>query len=150
MYLTLYPFRLRPKAAVRKNVLGLVNLKMMDESRPPQLSEILVLCPIQISRLQMTSSLTLDDPLSKNMFRVLQRKNKPSFPFLLALCPTSLSVFWELECGLYTALILQSLNVSYEIIEASNRTGGRMFTHKFSDGGFFDYFVRFNYYFDGI
>ena len=52
--------------------------------------------------------------------------------------------------GLYTALILQSLNVSYEIIEASNRTGGRMFTHNFSDGGFFDYFVRYNYYFDDI
>jgi NAD(P)-binding Rossmann-like domain len=48
--------------------------------------------------------------------------------------------------GLYTALILQSLNVSYEIIEASNRTGGRMFTHKFSDGGLYDYFVCFNYY----
>lgn len=50
--------------------------------------------------------------------------------------------------GLYTALILQSLNVSYEIIEASNRTGGRMLTHKFSDGGFYDYFVRFNYFDD--
>ena len=48
--------------------------------------------------------------------------------------------------GLYTALILQSLNVSYEIIEASNRTGGRLFTHKFPDGGFYDYFVSFNYY----
>lgn len=49
--------------------------------------------------------------------------------------------------GLYTALMLQSLNVSYEIIEASNRTGGRMFTHKFSDGGLYDYFVSINYYY---
>ena len=48
--------------------------------------------------------------------------------------------------GLYTALILQSLNVSYEIIEASDRTGGRLFTHKFPDGGFYDYFVSFSYY----
>ena len=47
--------------------------------------------------------------------------------------------------GLYTALILQSLNVSFEIIEASNRTGGRLFTYKFPDGGFYDYFVSFNY-----
>ena len=45
--------------------------------------------------------------------------------------------------GLYTALILQSLNVSYEIIEASNRTGGRLFTHKFADGGPYDYYVSF-------
>ena len=46
--------------------------------------------------------------------------------------------------GLYSALILQSLNVSYEIIESTNRTGGRLFTHKFADGGFYDYFVSFN------
>ena len=49
--------------------------------------------------------------------------------------------------GLYTALILQSLNVSYEILEASNRTGGRLFTHKFPNGGFYDYFVGFNYFY---
>ena len=48
--------------------------------------------------------------------------------------------------GLYTALILQSLNVSYEILEASNRTGGRLFTHKFPNGGFYDYFVSFIYF----
>lgn len=46
--------------------------------------------------------------------------------------------------GLYTALILQSLNVDYEIIEASDRTGGRLLTHKFADGGPYDYFVSFN------
>ena len=46
--------------------------------------------------------------------------------------------------GLYTALILQSLNISYEIIEASHRTGGRLFTHKFPDGGLYDYFVSFS------
>ena len=49
--------------------------------------------------------------------------------------------------GLYTALILDSLNVSYEILEASNRTGGRLFTHKFPNGGFYDYFVSVNYHF---
>ena len=48
--------------------------------------------------------------------------------------------------GLYTALILQSLNVSYEIIEASNRTGGRLFTHKFPGGNFYDYFVSFYFF----
>jgi hypothetical protein len=49
--------------------------------------------------------------------------------------------------GLYSALILQSLNVSYEIIEASDRTGGRLFTHKFAGGGFYDYFVSINHYY---
>lgn len=38
--------------------------------------------------------------------------------------------------GLYTAFILDKLSipgVSYEILEASDRPGGRCFTHKFSD-----------------
>ncbi|KZP24450.1 FAD/NAD(P)-binding domain-containing protein [Athelia psychrophila] len=33
--------------------------------------------------------------------------------------------------GLYTAMILQSLDIPHKIIEATNRTGGRIMTHKF-------------------
>jgi len=43
--------------------------------------------------------------------------------------------------GLYTALILDSLGIQYEILEGSGRTGGRLFTHKFPTGGRYDYFV---------
>ena len=46
--------------------------------------------------------------------------------------------------GLYAALLLQSLEVegiSYEILEASNRTGGRILTHHFGPDPY-DYFVR--------
>jgi threonine dehydrogenase-like Zn-dependent dehydrogenase len=36
--------------------------------------------------------------------------------------------------GLYTALILQSLGIKYEILEANpKRIGGRLYTHYFSD-----------------
>ncbi|KAF8872619.1 hypothetical protein BD779DRAFT_331003 [Infundibulicybe gibba] len=42
--------------------------------------------------------------------------------------------------GLYVALMLQSVGISYKIIEESDRTGGRLFTHRFKDGGEFDYF----------
>ncbi|KZP10290.1 FAD/NAD(P)-binding domain-containing protein [Athelia psychrophila] len=35
--------------------------------------------------------------------------------------------------GLYTAMILQSLDIPFKIIEASNRTGGRILTHRFSN-----------------
>ncbi len=35
-------------------------------------------------------------------------------------------------CGLYTALILQSLGLKYEILEASDRVGGRLFTYRFN------------------
>ncbi|KAJ8517742.1 hypothetical protein ONZ45_g5116 [Pleurotus djamor] len=35
--------------------------------------------------------------------------------------------------GLYSALILESLDIKYEIIEASKRVGGRLYTHHFSE-----------------
>jgi len=44
--------------------------------------------------------------------------------------------------GLYSALLLQSLDVPFEIIEASDRVGGRLYTHKFQNGRKYDYFVR--------
>ncbi|KAF5325025.1 hypothetical protein D9619_010096 [Psilocybe cf. subviscida] len=34
--------------------------------------------------------------------------------------------------GLYAAMILQSLNIDYEILEANDRIGGRVFTHRFN------------------
>ncbi|KAF9486974.1 hypothetical protein BDN71DRAFT_568475 [Pleurotus eryngii] len=47
--------------------------------------------------------------------------------------------------GLYAALILDSLDINYEIIEASERTGGRLYTHRFkkedgSEGEKYDYY----------
>ena len=35
--------------------------------------------------------------------------------------------------GLYAAMILKSLEIPYQILEASGRTGGRVFTHKFCE-----------------
>ncbi|KIJ33672.1 hypothetical protein M422DRAFT_182968 [Sphaerobolus stellatus SS14] len=42
--------------------------------------------------------------------------------------------------GLYTGLILQSLGIPFEILESRNRTGGRLYTHRFKEGGKYDYF----------
>ncbi|KAI6143733.1 hypothetical protein BKA82DRAFT_36374 [Pisolithus tinctorius] len=42
--------------------------------------------------------------------------------------------------GLYTALILRSLDVEYEILEASDRVGGRLSTYKFPGGKKYDYY----------
>ncbi|KAG1869407.1 hypothetical protein DFJ58DRAFT_63493 [Suillus subalutaceus] len=42
--------------------------------------------------------------------------------------------------GLYTALILDSLNIKYEILEASDHTGGRLLTYNFPNGGKYDYY----------
>jgi len=35
--------------------------------------------------------------------------------------------------GLYTAMILKDLQLSYEVLEASKRPGGRVWTHRFTD-----------------
>jgi NADPH-dependent glutamate synthase beta subunit-like oxidoreductase len=43
--------------------------------------------------------------------------------------------------GLYTALILDSLKIDYEILEASDRTGGRLLTYNFPNSGEYDYYV---------
>lgn len=46
--------------------------------------------------------------------------------------------------GLYTAMILESLKIPYQIVESNSkdRVGGRLYTYRFSDGGEYDYFVR--------
>ena len=45
--------------------------------------------------------------------------------------------------GLYTAMILDSLGIPYQIIEANTqaRVGGRLYTHHFPGGGLYDYCV---------
>ncbi|KAI6045465.1 hypothetical protein EDC04DRAFT_2559545 [Pisolithus marmoratus] len=42
--------------------------------------------------------------------------------------------------GLYTALILDSLDIEYEILEGSDHVGGRLSTHKFPGGKKYDYY----------
>ena len=46
--------------------------------------------------------------------------------------------------GLYTAMIFESLNISYRLVEANTRerVGGRAFTYHFPNSGPYDYFVR--------
>jgi len=34
--------------------------------------------------------------------------------------------------GLYTAMILKELGIQFDLLEASDRVGGRMYTHRFS------------------
>ncbi|KAH6912094.1 hypothetical protein BKA70DRAFT_825472 [Coprinopsis sp. MPI-PUGE-AT-0042] len=42
--------------------------------------------------------------------------------------------------GLYTALILSSLKIPFQILEGANRVGGRCYTHKFEESGEYDYY----------
>ncbi|KAI5984065.1 hypothetical protein EDD15DRAFT_2177765 [Pisolithus albus] len=42
--------------------------------------------------------------------------------------------------GLYTALMLDSLDIEYEILEASDHVGGRLSTYQFPEGQKYDYY----------
>ena len=46
--------------------------------------------------------------------------------------------------GLYTAMILESLGISYQLVDGdpNGRVGGRLFTYQFPGGGKYDYYVR--------
>ena len=45
--------------------------------------------------------------------------------------------------ALYTAMILESLKISYHIVDGNTREriGGRIFTYRFPNGGPYDYYV---------
>ena len=44
--------------------------------------------------------------------------------------------------GLYIAMILDDLDIDYELMEGSGRTGGRLYTHKFpKNTGDYQYYV---------
>lgn len=43
--------------------------------------------------------------------------------------------------GLYAALMLASQGIPFQILEATDRIGGRCYTHYFEGGGEWDYYV---------
>ena len=47
--------------------------------------------------------------------------------------PLKVGIIGAGATGLYAAMILESLNIDYEILEGSDRIGGRMFTYRFDE-----------------
>jgi len=46
--------------------------------------------------------------------------------------PLPICIIGAGAAGLYTAMILDSLDIRYEILDASERVGGRLYTHRFN------------------
>ena len=46
--------------------------------------------------------------------------------------PLPICIIGAGAAGLYTAMILDSLNIKYEILDASERVGGRLYTYRFN------------------
>lgn len=62
-------------------------------------------------------------------------------------CPLKVGIVGAGAAGLYAAILLDSLNIDYDIYEASDRIGGRIYTYRFSeseepeDPAYYDYYV---------
>lgn len=61
--------------------------------------------------------------------------------------PLKVGIIGAGAAGLYAAILLDSLNIDYDIYESSERVGGRMYTYRFSesddptDPAYYDYYV---------
>ena len=72
-------------------------------------------------------------PKLKEFTDIVRRGDPPNLP----ICIIGAGV-----AGLYAAMILGSLGINYQIVEANGRVGGRVATHEFPNGDASDYFVR--------
>lgn len=61
--------------------------------------------------------------------------------------PLKVGIIGAGAAGLYAAMLLDSLDIDYDIYEASERVGGRIYTYRFSesddptDPAYYDYYV---------
>lgn len=68
--------------------------------------------------------------------------------------PLKVGIIGAGAAGLYAAVLLDSLGIEYDLIEASSRVGGRIYTYRFNetawsnstpnDPDYYDYFVSRN------
>ena len=79
-----------------------------------------------------------DDP-DKKLSELAKGLNNPAPSDELPICIIGAGV-----TALYTAMIFESLGISYQIVDADTREriGGRLFTYHFPNGGPYDYYVR--------
>jgi hypothetical protein len=66
--------------------------------------------------------------------------------------PLKVGIIGAGAAGLYSAILLESLGIDYEILEANTRIGGRIYTHRFDEArwlkskpgqpDYYNYYVR--------
>jgi hypothetical protein len=93
------------------------------------------------------------DPRSGFMREILAKSNYPSHPTIPTPpdVPLKVGIIGAGAAGLYSAVLLDSLGIDYDILEASGRVGGRIYTYRFNetawdastpdDPDFYDYYV---------
>jgi NADPH-dependent 2,4-dienoyl-CoA reductase/sulfur reductase-like enzyme len=93
------------------------------------------------------------DPRSSFLRAILANSNYPNHPIIPTLpgIPLKVGIVGAGAAGLYSAVLLDSLGIDYDILEASDRVGGRIFTYRFNetawdastpdDPDYYDYYV---------
>lgn len=99
-----------------------------------------------------SSQATLN-PREAYLQEILARSDYPDFPTTPTPpdVPLKVGIIGAGAGGLYTALLLDSLGIDYDLLEGSDRVGGRVFTHRFNetawsqstpkDADYYDYYV---------
>jgi monoamine oxidase len=87
------------------------------------------------------------------MREILAKSNYSSYPTIPTPpeVPLKVGIIGAGAAGLYSAVLLDSLGIDYDILEASGRVGGRIYTYRFNetaweastpdDPDFYDYYV---------
>lgn len=94
------------------------------------------------------------NPRALFLRELLANSNYPHHPTVPTSpdCPLKVGIVGAGAAGLYSAILLDSLGIDYDILEASDRVGGRVFTYRFNetawdastpdDPDYYDYYVR--------
>ncbi|KAH6714834.1 L-amino acid oxidase [Leptodontidium sp. MPI-SDFR-AT-0119] len=75
------------------------------------------------------------NPRSIFIREILAKSNYPSHPTIPTPpdVPLKVGIIGAGAAGLYSAVLLDSLGIDYDILEASGRVGGRIYTYRFND-----------------
>lgn len=93
------------------------------------------------------------NPRESFLYKILAESKYPNSPTTPTPkdVPFKVGIIGAGAAGLYAAILLDSLGIEYDLIEASDRVGGRIYTYRFNetawsnstpdDPDYYDYFV---------
>jgi len=118
----------------------------------------LILCVEVSASLDQSSNQTRSQPTVGNtrdsfLRQILDNSTGyGNFSFGPSKVPLKVGIIGAGAAGLYSAILLESLGIDYEILEANTRIGGRIYTHRFDeatwlkskpgDPAYYNYYVR--------
>ena len=107
-----------------------LNNPLCDDPTPPEDASVLYARDLLQSKIRALHPPVINLDLDLNIANTIGKKVKQFVPINLQ---DPVVIIGAGVGGLYAAMILKSLGIPYQVLEASGRTGGRVFTHKFCE-----------------